>query len=203
MRTVAQSPNPWKEGRLEMNPDLLDVVDLDTIAVVRFLNRLKRRKLIPDYVIIGGIAALRYTEPRETKDVDIVILADDLLREFLPIWSRILAEAGGQWRGQLIYVEQAATWLDVMETGRDPLHEEILRAADVEKIENLRVKVAKAEYLLLLALMAWRPDPDRSRAARLAQIVPEGRVRQLLQRYDNAEQTLTKRYDYTLLGFAT
>ena len=175
-----------------------EVLDLDAAGTVRFLNRLRRRRVIRDYVIVGGVAALRYTAPRATKDVDAMVLVDDLLREYGSVWSRILAEAGGVSSGQLIYVTEADTWIDVLATGGSPFFEEVLRTAELDTVApGVRGKFARPECLILMSLEAWRPDPDYSRVATLYQIADRRRLDGLLRRYDS-DGKLTRRLNSLL-----
>ena len=43
---------------------------------IRVLNNLKRRRIIRDYVLIGGVAATAYMEPVFTEDLDVVVMVD-------------------------------------------------------------------------------------------------------------------------------
>ena len=52
---------------------------------VQALNRLKRRRVIRDYVIIGAVAYAYHAEPVATQDMDVVVLVgsgDEYLAAF-------------------------------------------------------------------------------------------------------------------------
>jgi hypothetical protein len=166
---------------------------MDVVALVRFLNRMRQRKALPDYVLIGGVAAIRYGPPRTTKDVDIVVLVDDLLREFPPIWTGIFRRAGGIAREHTIFVPEANAWLDVMGTGGDSFYEDTLRTAKRVRIKGVTVKVARPEHLMLMSLRAWRPDPDYSRISALYKKADKGLLKSLLERFDDDKGTLQTR----------
>ena len=167
--------------------------NLDAIGVLRFLNRLRKRQIIPPYVVVGGVAAIRYGVPRLTKDFDIVVLVDDLLREYAEIWSAVLREAGGVSREQLIYVKEADTWLDVMATGGKPFWQDALENADEITVEGVKARWVTREHLIFMALESFRPDPDYSRIGALYPQADKIKLKNLLERFDDAQDTYAKR----------
>lgn len=169
---------------------------LDVPAVLRFLNGLRREGLISDYVFIGGVAAMRYTEPYRTKDVDVVILLDDTWKGVAQVWSAILERAGGQTEEGTIVV--AGTRLDVAPTGRDAFHEDVLREAHRTRVAGVPAKVARPEHLVAMSLRAWRPSPDFSRIMALLPHADQAYLDRLLGRFDDFEGTLKSRLDRLL-----
>jgi hypothetical protein len=167
--------------------------NLDAIGVIRFLNRLRQRKLIPRYVVVGGVAAIRYGVPRLTKDFDVVVLVDDLFGEYARIWTAIAREAGGVSREQLIYVKEADTWLDVMATGGKPFWQDALENADEIRVEGVKTRWVTREHLIFMALESFRPDPDYSRIGALYPQADKLKLRKLLEKYDDAEGIYARR----------
>lgn len=170
---------------------------MDSLATIRFLNRLRQRRLIPEYALVGGVAATLHGVVRDTKDLDVVILIEDLLREYPRVWSAIRAAAGGDVSGQLIFVAESNTWLDVLATGGDQLERELISSALTVRLGNTRVKLARREYLIVQSLRSWRPDPDYSRIAMLYEIADRRLLKSLLRRHDH-DKTLTTRLENLL-----
>lgn len=168
---------------------------MDVEKAIRFLNSLRRRRIIPEYALIGGVAAVFYLEPRYTKDIDIIVPVDDLLRDYSALWTRIVNQAGGKFKAQTIYLPDADGWLDVMPTGSDELHMEALRTARTVRVGRLSVRVVEPEYLIMMSLIAWRPDPDFSRIRGLLPLANRRRLRRLLRDHDDSAHTLQSRLE--------
>jgi len=75
-----------------------------------------------------------------------------------------------------------------------PLYRDVVENARQIRIANLRAKVATAEHLILLYLLANR-DRDRLRIRYLTRNVDEVRLQALLERFDDSEKTLTSRLE--------
>jgi len=94
---------------------------------IRVMNELKEKGLIKDYAIGGAIAALRWTEPFFTQDLDVfVILEEETEERGLIVLSPIyeyLKERGYVWKGHWIMIEGIP--VDIFPA--DPLEKEAIR----------------------------------------------------------------------------
>lgn len=128
---------------------------------IEVLNELKEKGLIKDYAIGGAIAALRWTEPFFTQDLDIFILLKEAEDEekglitLTPIYE-YLKNKGYVWKGHWIMIEGVP--VDIFPA--DPLEKEAIEQAQEVEYEGVRTKVIIPEYLIALFLRAGR-DKDR------------------------------------------
>ena len=164
---------------------------INLTATVKFLNGLHARGVIGKYVLIGGIAAMAYSEPRMTKDIDAVVHIDDTFKEYPSMWTKVLAEAGGAHTpgGFTILVGPDKTPLDLSATGGDKLMEECLEKAVAMNVDGEIAWIAPPEYLVLMSLNAFRPEVDYGR---ITALYPQcaNKVRRLLKRFDHEGKLL-------------
>ena len=126
---------------------------------LRVLNELKEKGRIKDYAICGGIAALRWTEPFFTQDLDIFVVLEKEadkkgLIDLSPLYE-YLKSRGWVWKGQWIMI--GGVPVDIFPA--DPLEKEALEQAQEAEYEGVRTKVIVPEYLIALFLRAGR-DKD-------------------------------------------
>lgn len=127
-------------------------------SVLQAFNELKENGLIRDYAIGGAIAALRWTEPFFTQDLDIFVVLFGESEKGLVVLSPIyeyLASRGWAWQGHWMVTEGIP--VDIFPA--DPLEEEAVREAAEVEYEGVRTKVITPEYLIPLFLRAGR-DKD-------------------------------------------
>jgi len=102
---------------------------------LKIINELKKKKLIKDYAIGGGIAALFYIEPFLTYYLDIFVIlpSKEINKKKLILLSPIfeyLASKGYSWRGEHIIIEG----IPVQFIPADPLEEEAIKNAKEIKL---------------------------------------------------------------------
>lgn len=154
----------------------------------RVLNGLKKRKFIRDYVVIGAVAATTYMEPVFTEDIDVIVLVDTD-EEYRSTFAAISEIADGQ-----VGMHQVLGGVPVQlfPSTTMPLYRDTLEGARKVRVGNLRVNIASAEHLILLYLLAFR-ERDHLRVRNLLRNIDEGRLRYLLERFDDGEGTLAGR----------
>jgi len=148
---------------LKINPQFaIRNAQSEDIAVknaLKVLNELKEEGLIRDYAIGGAIAALRWTEPFFTQDLDIfIVLEKEADEKGLIILSPIyeyLKSKGYVWKGHWIIIEGVP--VDMFPA--DSLEKEAVEQAQEAEYEEVRTKVIIPEYLIALFLRAGR-DKD-------------------------------------------
>ncbi len=151
----------------------------------RALNGLKRRKVIRDYVVIGAVAATTYMEPVFTEDIDVIVLVDtdeEYRSTFLAISRHAEAQDG-------MHQVLGGVPVQLFPSTTMPLYRDTLEGARQVRVDNLRVKFASAEHLILLYLLAFR-ERDHLRIRSLLRNIDEGQLRYLLERFDDGEGTL-------------
>lgn len=128
------------------------------VVSIRVLNNLKRRRIIRDYVLIGGVAATAYMEPVFTEDLDVVVMVDTD-EEYLHLFQAVSSYPDGMDGTHHIL---GGVPVQIFPSTAKPLYDDALGNARRVRVGNLRVKVASPEHLVLLALEAFR-ERDRFR----------------------------------------
>lgn len=158
------------------------------IEAFRALNGLKRRKVIRDYVVIGAVAATTYMEPVFTEDIDVIILVDtddEYRSSFAAVSQEAESQAG-------MHQVLGGVPVQLFPSTIMPLYRDALDGAHQVRLGNLRIKIASAEHLILLYLLAFR-QKDQVRVRYLLGNIDEERLQQLLERFDDGESTLARK----------
>ena len=148
------------------------------------LNELKEKGLIKDYAIGGAIAALRWTEPFFTQDLDIFIVLEKEADEkgviiLSPIYE-YLKSKGYVWKGHWIMIEGVP--VDIFPA--DPLEKEAIEEAEEAEYEGVRTKVIIPEHLIALFLRAGRDKDLRKVQMLLEQCeIDRERLQSILTQY--------------------
>ena len=158
------------------------------VDAVSALNDFKRRRIIQDYAIIGAVAATAYMEPIFTEDIDVVILVDSD-EEYLQAYNVIAEQAENQ-----VGMHQVLGGVPVQlfPSRVMPLYRDAVEQARKVRINNTRARVATAEHLILLYLIANR-QRDRLRVSYLIEDADEIQLLSLLERFDDQQNTLADR----------
>jgi len=115
--------------------------------------------------IIGGVAASIRGRPRYTKDVDAVILADEIG------WDRALASAaryglvpriddplGFASHSRMLLLRHDESGIEVdVSLGGLPFEREAVERASVVEVKRLRLRLSSAEDLVIMKAVARRP----------------------------------------------
>jgi hypothetical protein len=137
---------------------------------LKVINELKKKGLIIDYAIGGGIAALFYIEPFLTYDLDIFIILSEMpdkknLILLSPVFN-YLKSKGYHWKGEHIIIEG----VPVQFIPVDELEKEAVENGIQIKFEGVDTKVISAEYLIAILLRAGRKK-DMEKIERLLEQV--------------------------------
>jgi hypothetical protein len=148
-----------------------------------------REKIIGRWVIYGSVAHSLWALPVTTRDVDVMISAKDD-REYTRLLSTMAAATGGFSEGGFaLRIEDVR--VEVFPSNISPLYEAAFQdAAPLKTSGGEQVLVVRPEYLVLMAVAAWRFDPvrgvdDRQRARNLISLglCDPGKVRRLTDQY--------------------
>lgn len=130
------------------------------------INALQASGVIADYALAGAVAAMYYTEPTLTEDVDLLVALDAAgsgkqgtgLLTLTPIVDYLNALGYHEWRKEGIVVEG---WPVQFLPVADPLDAEALAGARVVEIEfsggKIAARILQAEHLVAIALRTGRP----------------------------------------------
>ena len=148
--------------------------------VLKVFRDLKREGTIEDFVLYGSVAAMVYTRPFYTKDVDIGIVGDLDAAQFARVFSRV-AEFGPVDHHSVII---GGTPTDVFPVDVSPIIQDGAAHAIRKRVEGVVVKVVPAEHLLIEALRVNRPR-DRARVLILDEFASPRKLRALFRRLDS------------------
>lgn len=135
---------------------------------LKVINRLEADGVIGRYAIGGAVAAIFYTEPFQTYDLDIFFAADIPRRDLLslsPIYD-YLAALGYEAEGESVEIEG---WPVQFLPAFNPLIAEAIGQAIEIKFKRTPTRVMRAEHLAAIMLRAGRAKDY----ARLAQLLEE------------------------------
>lgn len=120
------------------------------------LNELKEKGLIEDYAIGGGIAAIFYTEPIFTYDLDVfVIVRQEPTKKIVSFASiyNYLEKKGYAWKGEHIIIEgMPVQFIPALEG----IERDSIENARDTAYEGIKIKVLTAEHLIAIFLKAGR-----------------------------------------------
>ena len=160
--------------------------------VLRVLRDLKRERVVRDYLVFGSVAVMVYTRPFFTRDIDIGV-ATGSDEEFRRIFNR-LADFG-KIEGHSVVIHGVP--VEVFPVDISPIIQDALIHASRKRVEDIVVKVAPPEHLLLESLRVYRSQ-DKGRVFLLDEVVDRQKLRTLFRRLDY-DGTLKQRYQ-TLTG---
>lgn len=161
---------------------------------LREFNELKEKETIQDYAIGGGYAVIYHKIPYSSYDLDIfVIIGSD--EDFHAIYQHF-RERGNKIEDVYIFIEGMPVQIL---PNISPLHTEAVEQAHETDIEGVPTKVARIEHLIALALEVFR-GKDKIRIRQLSDRADKELLGDILDRFDNEQGILRKRYTSILAG---
>lgn len=155
--------------------------------IFRVFRDLKQERTVRDYLVFGSVAAMLHTRPFFTRDVDIGV-ATESDEEFWRIFNR-LADFG-EVEGHSVVIH--GTPVEIFPVDISPIIQDALIHANRKRVENVLVKIASPEHLLLESLRVYRSQ-DKGRVFLLDEVVDRQKLNTLLGRLDY-DGTLRQRY---------
>jgi len=152
------------------------------------INDLKEKGLIEDYAIGGGIAAIFYTEPVFTMDLDIFVKirpdSKNKIISLTPIYE-YLHNKGYNWVGEHLGIEGTPVQFFAV----SGLEEEAVENAKEITYEGVKTRVIKAEYLIAIALKVGR-SKDKERITRFIEQadIDKAELAKILKRHNLNEK---------------
>ncbi len=127
---------------------------------LEILDQMIKEEIIEDYAIGGAVGVIFYTEPTDTKDLDIFVLPKFTSHGMVDLSSiyGYLRKLGYKMEKQWFVIEGIPVdFIPVY----DELTQEAFETAIEKTYENLKTKVLQPEYLLAIALKTGRPKDLR------------------------------------------
>lgn len=130
---------------------------------LKFIKELKEKKVLKDFSIGGGIAALYYIEPLLTYDLDIFFIPiKDGIDVLAPIYQ-YLKEKGFKAKKEHVLIEGVPVkFIPVY----NELVKEAVQYSDEAKYGRIKTRVLGLEYLIAVMLQTFRPK-DRERLVKI------------------------------------
>jgi predicted nucleotidyltransferase len=168
---------------------------LALVDVLRVLNQVKDEGIIQDYAIIGGYAVIYYAVPYSTFDLHIAVLLKSE-SDFHNLYE-YFRQRGSKMSGVYIYVADMP--VQFLPGYISPLYTEAVERARPIAVEGVPAKVATIEYLIVLALEAFRAK-DKYRISQLIDRADKTLVAHLMDKFDDKQGRLHARYKEVLAG---
>jgi hypothetical protein len=155
-------------------------VSFETLAY--HLNELKKKGIVSDYAIGGGVAAYEYTS-LPTKDVDVFVIFSSPSRDLIlmtPIYDYFTG-LGCKWSKQWLMFEGYPVEFIPADTG---LEREAVENAVEKTYHNILVRMLSPEYLIAVSVNVGR-DRDflRVNAIMSNTVVDERLLEEILAKY--------------------
>jgi hypothetical protein len=130
---------------------------------LKLVKELKEKKVIQDFSIGGGIAALYYIEPILTYDLDIFFIPlEDSIDVLTPIY-KYLKEKGFKVKKEHVLIEGVPVqFIPVY----NDLVKEAVQCSVEAKYGRIKTRVLRLEYLIAIMLQTNRPK-DRERLVKV------------------------------------
>jgi hypothetical protein len=131
---------------------------------LKIINELKKRRIIKDYAIGGGIAVIYYVEPILTYDLDIFFLPKEegILDILSPLYSFLKRKGYKEDKEHMIIEGIPVQFL--------PAHNQLIKQAFKNvfetKYKGTKTRVIKPEYLIAIMVQTFRPK-DRERIIKM------------------------------------
>lgn len=122
------------------------------ILAFRIINELKKKGLIGDYAIAGGVAYIYYDEPITTEDIHVFCILGRGIDALSPIYS-YARELGFKPEKEGIRI---GTWRVQFLPSPTHLEQDAVRMANKVRVGGITTRVVKPEYLAALMLKAGR-----------------------------------------------
>jgi hypothetical protein len=159
------------------------------------LNGLKEAGIIQDYAIGGGYAVTFYDIPILTYDLDVLVILPTE-NDYHRLYEHFRTK-GAKIENVYIFIEDMP--VQFLPNYISPLFHSAIEEANIVEFEDIRSRLVSAEYLVLLLLTSFRPK-DKIRIQSLLNKVNRDLLLSLIERFDDEQKSLYKRYNEVLAG---
>lgn len=138
--------------------------------VFKVINKMYQEGIVENYAIGGAVAALRWTEPFFTQDLDVFIMLQPELKEkkviiLSSVYEYLKKMGYSAWEGHRIIIEGIP--VDIF-TG-DELEQKAIKEAIETEYKGIKTRIMTPEYLIALFLRAGRDKDIRKIQMLMAQ----------------------------------
>lgn len=127
-------------------------IKMKEILAFRIINEIKKKGLIGDYAIAGGVAYIYYDEPITTEDIDVFCILETGIDALSPIYS-YASDLGFKPEKEGIRI---GTWRVQFLPSPTELEKDAVQTANKIKVGGVTTRLVKPEYLAALMLKAGR-----------------------------------------------
>jgi len=130
---------------------------------LKIIKELKEKRVLKDFSIGGGIAALYYIEPLLTYDLDIFFIPiEDSIDVLAPIYQYLI-EKGFKAKKEHVLIEGVPVQFI---PAYNELVKEAVQYSNEVKYGRIKTKILGLEYLIAVMLQTYRPK-DRERLVKV------------------------------------
>jgi len=158
------------------------------LKVLREVNTLKRKKIINDYALGGGIAKNYYLEPQFTYDLDIFILIDTM-DDFHSIYDYFRQK---RCKIENVFIVIQDVPVQFLPSFIHPLIEQAIENARKIKVAEVRTKILTVEYLIATLLMSFR-QKDKEAIRELLSSADMNLLKRILEKFSDRNYPLYER----------
>ena len=155
------------------------------------LNEIKKAGLIEDYAIGGAYAVNLYDVPQGTYDLDVFIIIREK-KDFVD-----LCELYEHFRKEGARIEKEYVFVGDLPVqflaNIGPLYDDAVKNAMTVDFHGVEARFVDIEHLIVMLLTSFRPK-DRLRIKGLLNKADAAKLRELIERFGNAENALSQRY---------
>lgn len=169
---------------------------MDIERTLGVINQMLRDGVIENYALGGAVAAIFYTEPIDTQDVDIFVRvkgAESDLSILQPIYNYLL-ERGYEAKAEHIYIEGfPVQFLPTF----NALTEEAVTQAQVFELSTIQTRIMRPEHLVALMLDSGRlKDYLRINLFLQVGVVDQENLQAVLQRHALSQKWTENAYRF-------
>ena len=154
---------------------------------LKVINELKKKRLIKDYAIGGGIAVIYYVEPMLTYDLDIffIPMKEEDSEVLSPIYQFCRAKGYRIDKEHIIIEGIPVQFLPAY----NDLVKEAFESTFVTKYKKTKTKVFKPEYLIAIMVQTFRAK-DKERIIKMLDEtdIDKGSLKKILKKYNLLEK---------------
>ena len=169
--------------------------------LVKVLREAKRRGIIGDFALTGALALSALTQPRATRDMDFLVLMEKEKIPFFVDWLKhsqnynLAKHHAGRSKDRiknLIEIPSGSARADLIAAFYDVEKEAVATAITASLYRNVKLKIIRPEYLIILKLFAgseqdiidgahlWNEKIDRRLVRKMAkELFVEGKLKKL------------------------
>lgn len=159
------------------------------LEVIKEINNIKKRGLIKDYAIGGGIAKNYYLEPQFTYDLDVFILINTM-NDFHNLYDYFSRK---KYKIANVYIVIHDIPVQFLPSFIQPFIKDGIKKSKSIKLNGVKTKILTTDYLIATLLMSFR-QKDKYAIKELLTFVNKQKLEKLLKKNSSKTYPLYKRF---------